>query len=200
MNNYLKLALITAMYTIISIYYEKKFDTELVMKPNTFFINVFLRFVHSFVTVYQCLFLLFFYNTKNQIHYQIFLFTVFMMIFMWTIFDSCILCLIEWDFYEGDKYSRDNTDVLHLKLLPRVIYDTLFFATLFSVLYLVKVDIKYKLLYFFILGSIFVIAPRNTKFAPIDPIKSIHTNYSPTNIYNNFQRLIKGEATIEGFF
>jgi hypothetical protein len=108
--------------------------------------------------------------------------------------------LIEWDLYEGDKYNRDNSDVLHLKLLPRLIYDVLFFATLFGVLYLVKVDIKYKLLYALILGFMFVTAPRNTKFAPLDPIKSIHTNYNPTNIYKNFQRLIKGEATIEGFF
>lgn len=187
--NLIPIFIIGIVYSISSIYYETYYEPLKKMKPNTFYINVILRFLHSFLSAYLIFYILFNYNAKQKYHF-LYVFFAFCIVILWTITDMCILCLLEWHFYEGNVYKRKTTEVLHFNLVDSFVMNILYSISCLIVLYVLKVKPIYKVL--ILCGLIFfnVITPRNIKYHPIDVRKSIENNYSPKHIYNSFVSLV----------
>lgn len=183
------------LYSIGSIYYEIYYEPSKKMKPNTFYMNMILRFLHSFVFVYLIFYIWFNYNAK-QIYHFLYVFVLFCIIILWSITDMCTMCLFEWSFYEGNVYERKTTEVLHFNLVDSYLINIVYLISCLMVIYVLKVNPIYKVL--IICGLIFflVITPRNIKYHPIDVRKSIQNNYSPKHIYNSFASLVNNKKML----
>jgi len=181
--------IIASVYSISSIYYEIYYEPWKKMKPNTFYINAILRFLHTFVSSYLIFYIWFNYNAKQKYHF-LYVFVAFCIVILWTMTDMCILCILEWHFYEGNVYERKTTDVLHFNLVNTYVMNILYSLSCLIVIYVLKVKTIYKVL--ILCGLIFfnIITPRNINYHPINIRKSIENNYSPRHIYNSFASLV----------
>ena len=193
--NIIEIIIIALIYTSLSLYYEINFEQNKVMKLNSLFINIFLRFLHTLISAFMIFYILFNFKSKQIYHYLYILFAFFVL-FLWTITDQCILCILEWSYYEGNVYDRETTEVLHFNLVNSMTMNILYLVSCLVVFYIIKMNFIYKILILLILLFFVVITPRNIKYRKINIITSIKNNYSPKHIYHSFETLITGKERL----
>lgn len=185
---YVTIAYLSVLYTIVSILYETNYEPEKQMKPGTFGMNVFLRFVHSFICLYMFLFIVFFYNAKNS-HYLAYLTIMFIIVLHWILFECCLLSYYEWTFYKGNVYDRNtkenlvenifepismsilsnnkNPDDTEKNVIFGSIHSLLSIIMVLLVLYKTKLPISMKILFISLIIYLKIITPFDANFKPI---------------------------------